>query len=192
MSDRMAANETCFTHKQIAALRRKFMHLTAGTGHKLTLELFGEALKSVGFEQDEQQVLNRLFAVFDRDHSGSIDLREFTCGLSVLSGASTREFCAFAFEVYDADHDGSINLEELRTMLTALASTIKQENPAHAEMVSTPEAIDKYARLIMDTYDSDQNGVLTSGEFVNACLTHPDLVRFHATHRTPGTGNSIQ
>lgn len=52
------------------------------------------------------------FDFADRDGSGSIDLKEFSSLLRVLSPGSTAKQAESGFSIVDADSDGQISFEE--------------------------------------------------------------------------------
>lgn len=63
------------------------------------------------------------FRLFDRDRSGTVDFREFCCGISIICLASTNEKIRFIFDLFDLDRDGYLNRQELRLLLeTAVLS----------------------------------------------------------------------
>ncbi|XP_074067394.1 lysophosphatidylcholine acyltransferase 2 [Macrotis lagotis] len=88
---------------------------TASKGGRIGIEEFAEYLKL-----PVSDVLRQLFALFDRNHDGSIDFREYVIGLAVLCNpANTEELIQVAFKLFDVDEDGYITEEEFATILQA-------------------------------------------------------------------------
>ncbi|XP_027725345.1 lysophosphatidylcholine acyltransferase 2 isoform X1 [Vombatus ursinus] len=88
---------------------------TATKGGRIGIEEFAEYLKL-----PVSDVLRQLFALFDRNHDGSIDFREYVIGLAVLCNpANTEELIQVAFKLFDVDEDGYITEEEFATILQA-------------------------------------------------------------------------
>ncbi|KAM6222146.1 lysophosphatidylcholine acyltransferase 2 isoform 3-T3 [Rhynchocyon petersi] len=84
-------------------------------GGRIGIEEFAEYLKL-----PVSDVLRQLFALFDRNHDGSIDFREYVIGLAVLCNpANTEEIIQVAFKLFDVDEDGYITEEEFSTILQA-------------------------------------------------------------------------
>ncbi|XP_070244518.1 lysophosphatidylcholine acyltransferase 2 isoform X2 [Bos mutus] len=88
---------------------------SSSKGGKIGIEEFAEYLKL-----PVSDVLRQLFALFDRNHDGSIDFREYVIGLAVLCNpANTEEIIQVAFKLFDVDEDGFITEEEFSTILQA-------------------------------------------------------------------------
>ncbi|XP_029780911.1 lysophosphatidylcholine acyltransferase 2 isoform X2 [Suricata suricatta] len=84
-------------------------------GGRIGIEEFAEYLKL-----PVSDVLRQLFALFDRNHDGSIDFREYVIGLAVLCHpANTEDIIQVAFKLFDLDEDGYITEEEFSTILQA-------------------------------------------------------------------------
>ncbi|XP_008561401.1 PREDICTED: lysophosphatidylcholine acyltransferase 2, partial [Galeopterus variegatus] len=88
---------------------------SASKGGRIGIEEFAEYLKL-----PVSDVLRQLFALFDRNHDGSIDFREYVIGLAVLCNpANTEEIIQVAFKLFDLDEDGYITEDEFSTILQA-------------------------------------------------------------------------
>ncbi|XP_032710339.1 lysophosphatidylcholine acyltransferase 2 [Lontra canadensis] len=88
---------------------------SSSKGGRIGIEEFAEYLKL-----PVSDVLRQLFALFDRNHDGSIDFREYVIGLAVLCHpANTEDIIQVAFKLFDVDEDGYITEEEFTTILQA-------------------------------------------------------------------------
>ncbi|XP_005617602.1 lysophosphatidylcholine acyltransferase 2 isoform X2 [Canis lupus baileyi] len=88
---------------------------SSSKGGRIGIEEFAEYLKL-----PVSDVLRQLFALFDRNHDGSIDFREYVIGLAVLCNpANTEDIIQVAFKLFDVDEDGYITEEEFSTILQA-------------------------------------------------------------------------
>eukprot|EP01007_Sphenomonas_quadrangularis_P000587 NODE_1432_length_875_cov_140.440678_g1184_i0.p1 GENE.NODE_1432_length_875_cov_140.440678_g1184_i0~~NODE_1432_length_875_cov_140.440678_g1184_i0.p1 ORF type:complete len:201 (-),score=19.87 NODE_1432_length_875_cov_140.440678_g1184_i0:220-822(-) len=112
---------------------------------------------------------NRMFAVIDRDSTGTIDFREFIYGLSIFSEkGSLDDKAKFSFAVYDIDGDGFISKKELFDML----SCSLQEHS-----MSLPD--DVVATLVDATFkDADKDGDerIDADEFMLMVQKHPAML----------------
>ncbi|XP_075395846.1 lysophosphatidylcholine acyltransferase 2B-like [Tenrec ecaudatus] len=84
-------------------------------GGKIGIEEFATFLKL-----PVSMPLRNLFALFDRNHDGSIDFREYVIGLTILCNPDdTERILQMSFMLFDLDKDGFITEQELTTILQA-------------------------------------------------------------------------
>ncbi|XP_041497914.1 lysophosphatidylcholine acyltransferase 2B-like [Microtus oregoni] len=87
----------------------------ASNGGRIGIEEFSNYLKLPISEP-----LHQLFSLFDRNHDGTIDFREYVIGLTVLCNpANTEKILKMSFKLFDLDEDGYITEQELTTILRA-------------------------------------------------------------------------
>ena len=79
--------------------------------------------KLVG-EMDSKSI-DILFAAFDRDNSGTVDVKELISGLSFLCRGSMEEKFTFLFETYDKDKSGTLDRKEVGIMLEELNTSLQ-------------------------------------------------------------------
>ncbi|KAI5285841.1 Neuronal calcium sensor 1, partial [Ascosphaera aggregata] len=121
---------------------------------------------------DPSSFANYVFRVFDQDHSGMIDFREFICALSVTSRGSLDEKLDWAFRLYDIDGNGKITFDEMLAIVTAIYKMV-------GSMVDLPEDEDtpeKRVRKIFSAMDKDENGFLDMQEFKEGSRRDPTIV----------------
>ncbi|RMZ87584.1 hypothetical protein DV736_g5188, partial [Chaetothyriales sp. CBS 134916] len=110
---------------------------------------------------DPSSFADYVFRVFDADHSGTIDFKEFICALSVTSRGKMEDKLDWAFKLYDLDGDGRISYEEMLSIVTAIYRMV-------GSMVKLPEdenTPEKRVRKIFRMMDKDENGSLDLEEF---------------------------
>ena len=77
-----------------------------------------------GLDEGDYDLFNnivlRLFEIFDQDGNNAVDFSELASGLSVLCGGSRDEKAEAAFALYDYNGDGYISLEEMTRYLTSV------------------------------------------------------------------------
>ncbi len=59
----------------------------------------------------------RVFSIFDEDHSGKIDFREFVLALWNYCTLSPATLDKFAFGLYDKDSSGNLSVNEIDVMI---------------------------------------------------------------------------
>ncbi|KAL0480677.1 serine/threonine-protein phosphatase 2B regulatory subunit [Acrasis kona] len=112
--------------------------------------------------------VDRMFSLFDEDNDGTIDFREFICGLSVFCEKGTiDEKLKFSFRIYDFDNDGCIDKEELFKLLEAIVQNslgIPQEQLHSLVDATFAEA------------DTDGDGKISFEEYRVLVTKHPAMI----------------
>jgi len=65
----------------------------------------------IGLEDKDAE---RLFRIFDRDRSGTIDYEEFLRGVRGEMNQFRVNFCKKAFNIMDKDKSGVLNLDDIK------------------------------------------------------------------------------
>lgn len=158
---------TSFTQDEIFALYQQFEKISASREQDGVIDKqeFKEAL---GFKADSV-FLDRVFNLFDENHDGSINFREFLMGLTVFSPKGKFEDkLRFSFNIYDVDRDGSIDKAELYELLKA--SLIEHS-------LQLPEAA---MRSLVDTTfaeaDLNGDGKISFDEYEAMVRKHPIII----------------
>eukprot|EP00698_Gefionella_okellyi_P006063 TRINITY_DN15531_c0_g1_i1.p1 TRINITY_DN15531_c0_g1~~TRINITY_DN15531_c0_g1_i1.p1 ORF type:complete len:958 (+),score=192.05 TRINITY_DN15531_c0_g1_i1:46-2919(+) len=108
----------------------------------------------------DHALADKIFQAFDTDGSGSINLREFIAGLSVMTRGTPEEKMDMAFRAYDADRSGYIDKSELRALM--LAGLSAQGYSLDGEL------IDGMVDHCMEAIDEDGDDRVSLEEFKNA------------------------
>jgi Ca2+-binding EF-hand superfamily protein len=74
---------------------------------------------------DPSSFADYVFRVFDTDHSGTIDFKEFICALSVTSRGRMEDKLDWAFQLYDIDGDGKISYDEMLSIVEAIYKMVR-------------------------------------------------------------------
>ena len=120
---------------------------------KITLDEFGEVIKSLGLDPSKNQ-LATLMQEIDLDGSGTVDFPEF-CELLVgrMQTIDDPALLEQAFKLFDKDGGGTISREEVK-------ETINDVMKGTGEAMSESE----FEEMI-DEFDEDGDGIITFDEF---------------------------
>ena len=102
------------------ALSGAEMHKLWKVFNKMDADKSGEVslLELLNFlQQDNNSFMNRVFAIFDEDHSGEVCFREFVACLYNYCTLNKSTLILFAFDLYDADGSGVIDHTEVQQLL---------------------------------------------------------------------------
>jgi len=70
--------------------------------------------------------LDRLFAVIDKDGTGSIGVEDYIMAMDLLCHGTARAKSDFAFAVYDSNKMGVISANEMRDITRSILDVIKK------------------------------------------------------------------
>ena len=70
-----------------------------------------------GLAIENHEISDRLFDLFDKDSSGSIDYGEFVTTIESMVDGSAKDKIKFAFQLHDLDNNGFIDRNELRILI---------------------------------------------------------------------------
>ncbi|KAL9642334.1 hypothetical protein ABK040_007332 [Willaertia magna] len=160
------AKETHFDLEEIQKLYEQFRNISSSREDDGVIDKteFKEAL---GLK--DSLFVDRMFSLFDEDGDGSINFREFICGLSVFCEKGTiDEKLKFSFRIYDFDKDGCISKEELYKLLEA--SLVENSLGIPQEQLTS---------LVDATFaeaDTDGDGKISFEEYRVLVTKHPTMI----------------
>ncbi|XP_054856771.1 lysophosphatidylcholine acyltransferase 2 [Eublepharis macularius] len=134
---------------------------SASKGGRIKIDEFARYLKL-----PVSDVLEQLFALFDRNGDGTIDFREYVIGLSVVCNpANTEETIQMSFNLFDLDDDGVITEDEFA-----------------AVMRSSLGLPDLDVSKLFKEIDADKTNKLSYDEFKDFALKHPEYAKLFTTY----------
>jgi Ca2+-binding EF-hand superfamily protein len=152
---------TGFTITEVKKMRGDFAKF-AGDDASLSRESFGKLLKLSFPKLTDENLLERLYSVFDANDSDSIDFNEFCLGLTRLLKGTVNEKLELLFQMYDKNGDGTIGLTELLDVVSETDEILKSEA--------------QFASQIMHSLDVDGDGSISQSEFVQVLEKEPALM----------------
>lgn len=139
-----------FTEDELRRLHRRFKKLDKDGSGTLTTDEF----LSVP-ELANNPLLERVFAIFDKNKDEEIEFKEFISALSTFSEKGNKEGkLRFAFQIYDIDGDGFISNGELFQVLKMMVGSNLTD-------VQLQQIVDK---TILEA-DLDKDGKISFEEF---------------------------
>lgn len=158
-------SNTHFSRKDLGQLFGQFQK-TSKNG-LVDKHQFQKGLKDIGVT--DKAAVEQLFSAFDQNKSGTVDFREFVCGLSVMYRGTMEERLMLAFKAYDINGDGVISEDEL--------SNIMRGSLRAQGMTINEEAIQNLVSTCFEKADKDGNGELDFEEFKRAVLNNEIMVQ---------------
>ncbi len=149
-------------------LKNRFREI-AGSDQLIDIEEF-----RTGLNISNQQISGRLFTIFDRDHNGTIDYKEFMDTIESMINGSTEEKIRFAFELHDLDGNGYIDRQELQILIQQSFN----ENKLDYDEFQLDLLVDEFFK----SADTDNSGTIDYGEFLEIANDHPDFLEGFAVN----------
>ncbi len=114
------ANVTHVEKRDFISLQDKFKELAAREGNPNTISRaeFTEALNFVGINQNDSDIFDRLFTMYDKTGDDIIIFKEFLAGTAPLISGSVADKVEFAFRMYDVDGKNTIRANGMVNVLS--------------------------------------------------------------------------
>lgn len=127
-----------------------------------------------GLDLSNKEISNRLFDIFDKDKSGSIDYNEFMETIESMVNGKEEEKIRFAFELHDLDNSGYIDRYELKVL-------IKQsfiENNFDFDEFQLELLVEEFFKKA----DKDHSNTIEFEEFLDVAHDYPDFIEGFAVN----------
>merc|ERR1711973_990935 len=124
---------------------------------------FSEAMAKMNPGTDVNKIEEHTFRIYDTNNDGKIDFVEFMIVFYINSNGTAREILTRIFRVFDVNSDGFITKKEMTRLVKDMYCLLNNEN---AEQASK----DLIAKSAFAEMDKDEDGKITTEEFITACL----------------------
>eukprot|EP00818_Percolomonas_sp_WS_P005915 CAMPEP_0117434948 /NCGR_PEP_ID=MMETSP0759-20121206/220_1 /TAXON_ID=63605 /ORGANISM="Percolomonas cosmopolitus, Strain WS" /LENGTH=214 /DNA_ID=CAMNT_0005226463 /DNA_START=1450 /DNA_END=2093 /DNA_ORIENTATION=+ len=141
-------------------------------------------LLSKRLNEQNSQILSKIFSTLDTNNDGRISFTEFVCASSILLKGDLGDKCQFIFDTADSNKDGYISREELYALLRLV-----QEAPRVLEEISkeydldyahTDASSEEGLKSIVDSffrmYADDSDKGLNAEQFSQLIKKNPKLL----------------
>ncbi|CAN1138728.1 Calcineurin B-like protein 7 [Linum perenne] len=146
----LLASETPFTINEIEALYNLFQKLSSS------------ALND--------NLIHKVFTLFDIKHNGVIEFDEFVRSLSIFHPrASIADKISFAFRFYDLRDTGYIERDELKEMVLAILS--------ESHLTLSEDIIESMVDKTLAEADLNGDGKIDKQEWKELVVKHPSLIK---------------
>ncbi|XP_019614387.1 PREDICTED: neurocalcin homolog [Branchiostoma belcheri] len=129
-----------------------------------------------GCREKKATLAKRIFRAFDHDATGTVDFREYVCGMSALLRGSKVEKLKWAFRMYDLDGNGEVTKRELLNVLM-LMNELRNPGAPEEETRQMEVQQEELITGIFNSLDIDHDGKLQLKEFVEGVRRKPELFK---------------
>ena len=134
---------------------------------------FREMMSKALPKKDASKMEKHVFRIYDSNNDGYIDFTEFMLIFFIMSDGAPEEVLTKIFRVFDVNSDGTITQKEMTKLIKDMYGLLKSEDPNLA-------AKDLIAKSAFAEMDQDQDGKVTTTEFIAACMGQEELSKMLA------------
>lgn len=118
-------------------------------------------------DQEDTPLMKRMFAMFDKDGNGTIEVKEFMVGLSAFTTSNRQDKTKFAFMMFDEDGSGFLERDEIEKIIKAnfLSATSSEKD--------VQRRVDK---VLKAAGENEQTGRLSFDQFMAVSQKTPGLM----------------
>jgi Ca2+-binding EF-hand superfamily protein len=181
------SNVTHIEKRELAALLSKFREIAGreGNSNMINRTEFGEALAIVGINQNDADILDRLFTMYDKSGDDQINYRDFIVGIAPLISGTHQEKIDFALRLYDSEGTSYMKARDIVNVL----SQMNRVASYFGDPVMTEEQI---ASVVVDVQDMAGGAV----DGLNDAVHYVEYIKVIADHPIVNTfitgGGSVQ
>lgn len=173
------SNVTHLEKRELAALQSKFREIGHRSGNPSMINRveFSEALNMVGINQNDADILDRLFTMYDKTGDDTINYREFIVGIAPLISGTHVEKIDFAMRLYDLEGTSYLKASEMVNVLSQMNKVASY----FGDPVMTEEQVASVLVDVVDMAGGSSDGLnmaLHYSEYVKIIGEHPVVNSF--------------
>ena len=173
------SNVTHLEKRELAALQSKFREIGHRSGNPNIINRveFSEALNMVGINQNDADILDRLFTMYDKTGDDTINYREFIVGIAPLISGTHVEKIDFAMRLYDLEGTSYLKASEMVNVLSQMNKVASY----FGDPVMTEEQVASVLVDVVDMAGGNSDGLnmaLHYSEYVKIIGEHPVVNSF--------------
>ena len=134
---------------------------------------FREIMSSALPKEDASKMEKHVFRIYDTNNDGYVDFVEFMVVFFILSDGAPEDVLTKIFRLFDVNSDGKITKKELTRLVKDMYGLLKRDDP-------NVNAVDLIAKSAFAEMDKNEDGKVTTEEFIAACLGEKDFSRMLA------------
>lgn len=167
------SNVTHLEKRELAALQSKFREIGHRSGNPSMINRveFSEALNMVGINQNDADILDRLFTMYDKTGDDTINYREFIVGIAPLISGTHVEKIDFAMRLYDLEGTSYLKASDMVNVLSQMNKVASY----FGDPVMTEEQV---ASVLVDVVDMAGGG----SDGLNMALHYSEYVKIIGEH----------
>jgi len=134
---------------------------------------FREMMSKALPKKDASKMEKHVFRIYDSNNDGYIDFSEFMLIFFIMSDGAPEEVLTKIFRVFDVNSDGTITQKEMTKLIKDMYGLLKSEDPNLA-------AKDLIAKSAFAEMDKDEDGKVSTAEFIAACMGQEEFSKMLA------------
>ena len=168
------SNVTHVEKRELASLQSKFREIASreGSASVLSRVEFTEALSIVGINQNDADIMDRLFTMYDKTGDDNINWRDYIVGLSPLISGTHVDKIDFAMRLYDVEGTSYLKVNEMGNVL----SQMNRVASYFGDPVMNEEQITQVVLDVLDMAGGSPDGLMASlhySEYIKIVGEHP-------------------
>jgi Ca2+-binding EF-hand superfamily protein len=173
------SNVTHIEKRELATLLTKFKEISGKEGSMSIINRseFTEALTIVGINQNDADILDRLFTMYDKSGDDQINYRDFIVGIAPLISGTHQDKIDFALRLYDAEGSSHLKGREMVNVLSQMnrvASYFGDPVMTEEQIVSVVKDVQELAGGSIDGLNDNVHYV----EYIKFISDHPIVNTF--------------
>jgi Ca2+-binding EF-hand superfamily protein len=168
------SNVTHVEKRELASLQSKFREIASREGNPTVLSRveFTEALSIVGINQNDADIMDRLFTMYDKTGDDNINWRDYIVGLAPLISGTHVDKIDFAMRLYDVEGTSYLKVNEMANVLSQMNKVASY----FGDPVMNEEQITNVMLDVLDMAGGSPDGLMASlhySEYIKIIGEHP-------------------